>query len=358
MSSFIVNIETVLLPVISVACALLLFGLFVAIGGYSPLEVWILLFKGAFGDAFSIQNTLQRAAPLMMTGLCVAIPARAGLTIIGGEGALVMGALACSAIPYAFELPLNMSGTVIVLSAAALAGGLWIGLAGWMRQFRGINETISSLLLAYVAINVFRHFVEGPMRDPSSLNKPSTFPLHTSQLIGTIGQWDVHWGFAWGILMCICAGVWLGFTSNGFATRVVGGNPRAAGLVGLPTSRLVISACVFGGAAAGLAGGFEVAAVHTTANAAVIAGLGYAGILVSFVARHQPWAVIPVAVVFGGFGAAGSMLQRRLGMPDASVQVLLGFSFVLILAMESLRGRIKWQGFFESIQPPTKTQAM
>jgi simple sugar transport system permease protein len=126
----------------------------------------------------------------------------------------------------------------------------------------------------------------------------------------------------------------------------------------LPTSRLVISACVFGGAAAGLAGGFEVAAVHTTANAAVIAGLGYAGILVSFVARHQPWAVIPVAIVFGGFGAAGSMLQRRLGMPDASVQVLLGFSFVLILAMESLRGRIKWQGFFESIQPPTKTQAM
>jgi len=90
----------------------------------------------------------------------------------------------------------------------------------------------------------------------------------------------------------------------------------------------------------------------------VIAGLGYAGILVSFVARHQPWAVIPVAIVFGGFGAAGSMLQRRLGMPDASVQVLLGFSFVLILAMESLRGRIKWQGFFESIQPPTKTQAM
>jgi ABC-type uncharacterized transport system permease subunit len=355
MTSLQANIEALLLPVFSVVCALLLFGLFVAIGGHSPVEVWLLLFKGAFGDAFSIQNTLQRAAPLMMTGLCVAIPARAGSTIIGGEGALVMGALACSALPYAIDLPLNMSGTVMVLLAAALAGGLWIGLAGWMRQFRGINETISSLLLAYVAINVFLHFVEGPMRDPASLNKPSTFPLHASQLVGTMGQWDVHWGFAWGLVMCTCAGIWLGFTSNGFATRVVGGNPRAAGLVGLPTSRLVISACVLGGAAAGLAGGFE---VHTTANAAVIAGLGYAGILVSFVARHQPWAVIPVAIVFGGFGAAGSMLQRRLGMPDASVQVLLGFSFVLILAMESLRGRINWQRFFESFQSPTKTQVI
>jgi len=358
MTSLQANIEALLLPVFSVVCALLLFGLFVAIGGHSPVEVWLLLFKGAFGDAFSIQNTLQRAAPLMMTGLCVAIPARAGLTIIGGEGALVMGALACSALPYAIDLPLNLAGTVIVLLAAATAGGLWIGLAGWMRQFRGINETISSLLLAYVAINVFRHFVEGPMRDPASLNKPSTFPLHASQLVGTMGQWDVHWGFAWGLVICTCAGIWLGFTSNGFATRVVGGNPRAAGLVGLPTSRLVISACVLGGAAAGLAGGFEVAAVHTTANAAVIAGLGYSGILVSFVARHQPWAVIPVAIVFGGFGAAGSMLQRRLGMPDASVQVLLGFSFVLILAMESLRGRINWQRFFELFQSPTKTQVI
>ena len=358
MTSLQANIEALLLPVFSVVCALLLFGLFVAIGGHSPVEVWLLLFKGAFGDAFSIQNTLQRAAPLMMTGLCVAIPARAGLTIIGGEGALVMGALACSALPYAIDLPLNLAGTVMVLLAAAIAGGLWIGLAGCMRQFRGINETISSLLLAYVAINVFRHFVEGPMRDPASLNKPSTFPLHASQLVGTMGQWDVHWGFAWGLVMCTCAGIWLGFTSNGFATRVVGGNPRAAGLVGLPTSRLVISACVLGGAAAGLAGGFEVAAVHTTANAAVIAGLGYAGILVSFAARHQPWAVIPVAIVFGGFGAAGSMLQRRLGMPDASVQVLLGFSFVLILAMESLRGRINWQRFFESFQSPTKTQVI
>jgi simple sugar transport system permease protein len=105
-----------------------------------------------------------------------------------------------------------------------------------------------------------------------------------------------------------------------------------------------------------LAGGFEVAAVHTTANAAVIAGLGYAGILVSFVARHQPWAVIPVAILFGGFGAAGSMLQRRMGLPDASVQVLLGFAFVFILAMESLHGRIDWRKLLSGMKPSAKAQ--
>jgi simple sugar transport system permease protein len=83
-----------------------------------------------------------------------------------------------------------------------------------------------------------------------------------------------------------------------------------------------------------------VAAVHTSANASLIAGLGYAGILVAFVARHNPWAVMPVAILFGGFGSAGSLLQRRMDVPDASVMVLEGFAFLLILASEALRGRL------------------
>ncbi|MFS2167497.1 ABC transporter permease, partial [Variovorax sp. Varisp62] len=84
------------LPVFAIAAALLLFGLLVAFAGVDPVEVWVTLFKGAFGDWFSWQNTLQRAAPLMLTALCVALPARAGLIVIGGEGSLVLGGLACA----------------------------------------------------------------------------------------------------------------------------------------------------------------------------------------------------------------------------------------------------------------------
>lgn len=334
--------EAVLLPALSLAGAMLLFGVFVAAGGHDPIEAWRLLMVGAFGDAFSIQNSLQRAAPLMLTALCVAIPARAGLTIIGGEGALVVGALACAGLPYIVTPPANWVGSTLLLAAASLAGALWVALAGALREFRGVNETISSLLLAYVATNGFKHLVEGPMRDPASLNKPSTFPLNPGLQIGSIGTLDIHWGLIWGCVACVIAGLWLALTTHGFATRIVGGNARAAGLVGLPIRRLVVTACGLGGACAGLAGGLEIAAVHTAANASVIAGLGYTGILVSFVARHQPLAIIPVAVLMGGFGAAGSLLQRRLGLPDASVQVLLGFAFVLILAMEAARGKLRW----------------
>lgn len=345
------NAIDVLLPVFALATALLLFGVFVWFGGTSPVETWVLLFKGAFGDWYSWQNTLVRAAPLMLTALCVALPARAGLVVIGGEGALVLGGLAAAALPYALPLPGNAIGTLLVCVAGAAAGGLWIALAGALRQYRGVNETISSLLLAYTAIALFKQFVEGPLRDPATLNKPSTRALAEGLRIGTIGGSDVHWGLVLGLLACAALGLWLAFTPRGFALRVVGGNPRAAQLVGLPASALIVLACALGGACAGLAGAIEVAAVHTNANASLIAGYGYAGILVSFIARHNPIAIVPVAILFGGFGAAGSLLQRRLDLPDASVLVLQGIAFVLILASEALRG-LDWRAAAVRFKPP------
>lgn len=336
------TLDDVLLPVAAMLAALLLFGLFVRLGGASPVETWALLFKGAFGDWFSWQNTLTRAAPLMLTALCVALPARAGLVVIGGEGALVLGGLAAAAVPYLVPLPDNLIGTALLCSAGFAVGAAWIALAGALRQYRGVNETISSLLLAYTAIAIFKQLVEGPMRDPATLNKPSTRTLAEGLRIGGIAGADVHWGFVIGVVACLALGIWLAFTARGFSVRVVGGNPRTAQLVGLPASRLILLACALGGGCAGLAGAIEVAAVHTNANASLIAGYGYAGILVAFIARHNPVAIIPVAILFGGFGAAGSLLQRRLGLPDASVQVLQGIAFVLILASEALRG-VDWR---------------
>ena len=117
---------------------------------------------------------------------------------------------------------------------------------------------------------------------------------------------------------------------------------------------IALVAAIVGGAAAGLAGAVEVAAVHTSANASLIAGYGYTGILVAFIARQNPLAIVPVAILFGGFGAAGSLLQRRLGLPDASVQVLQGIAFVLILASEALRN-VDWKAAMTKLRPTQVT---
>jgi ABC-type uncharacterized transport system permease subunit len=151
----------------------------------------------------------------------------------------------------------------------------------------------------------------------------------------------VHWGLGFGIIFCVAMYVLVRHTTHGFALRIVGGNARAARLAGLPVSKLVLAACFLGGAASGLAGMAEVAAVHGNANASLIAGYGYAGILVAFIARQNPLAIIPVAVLLGGISASGGMLQRRLDLPDATVLVLQGIAFLLILASETLYGRLK-----------------
>jgi len=159
--------------------------------------------------------------------------------------------------------------------------------------------------------------------------------------VGHLPGMDVHWGLAYGLVFCAVCYVLVRYTVFGFALRIVGGNVRAARLAGLRVGWLVLMSCALGGAAAGLAGMVEVAAVHGSANASLIAGYGYAGILVSFIARHNPIAVIPVAMLVGGIGASNGLLQRRLDLPDATVLVLQGIAFMVILAAETLYGRYR-----------------
>ncbi|UWE17896.1 ABC transporter permease [Herbaspirillum huttiense] len=339
-------------PALPTLCALagtlLLFVLFLLVQGKPAGEACLLIFQGAFGTLFAWQNTLQRAAPLLLTALCVALPARVGLIVIGGEGALALGGLAAAVMPQLLPALPSLVMLAVMALAAMLAGGLWIALCGGLRQWRGVNETISSLLLSYLAVAVFKHLVEGPLRDPASLNKPSTLPLPDPYLVGSLPGVEVHWGLAWGALACVAAWVFLRHSVSGFAMGVVGGNVRTARLVGLPVNRLILTACALGGAAAGLAGMFEVSAVQGSATSALLAGYGFSGILVAFAARQNPLAIIVCALVIGGVEASGSLLQRRLDLPDATTLVLQGLLFCNLLAWEAITGRLsalklRWQ---------------
>jgi simple sugar transport system permease protein len=212
-----------------------------------------------------------------------------------------------------------------------------------LRVKRGVNETISSLLLTYIGIALLNHFVEGPLRDPESLNKPSTRHIGESNLVGAIPGLDVHWGLVVGIVACLLAYVLMKRTVFGFSASIVGGNPRAARLSGVRVARTVVITCALGGAAAGIAGSFEVAAVHGRANASLVAGYGYAGILVAFLARHDGLMILPVSLFLGGIAASGGLLQRVFGLPDATVSVLQGLLFVVLIASDTLYGRIRWR---------------
>ena len=334
------SIEYILIPGAALVGALAVFGIFVALYGKNPLDLYFYMYYGAFGTAFSWQNTLTRAAPLILTALCTALPAQLGMVIIGGEGALLIGALSATSAALALQGAAPLVVQIAMVIAGMIGGGLWIMLSGGLRQYRGVNETISSLLLVYIALAILNHLVEGPMRDPASLNKPSTREIGAANMIGTIPGTDVHWGLVFGLVAAIAAYILIYHTTFGFAARVAGGNIRAAKIVGLSVGKLILTVCFLAGSCAGLAGMIEVAALQGRTNANLAAGYGFTGILVAFLARQNPLAIIPVAILLGGISASGGLLQRRLGLPDASVLVLQGIIFVFVLASDALYGRI------------------
>lgn len=334
------SIEYILIPGAALVGALAVFGIFVALYGKNPLDLYFYMYYGAFGTAFSWQNTLTRAAPLILTALCTALPAQLGMVIIGGEGALLIGALSATSAALALQGAAPLVVQIAMVIAGMIGGGLWIMLSGGLRQYRGVNETISSLLLVYIALAVLNHLVEGPMRDPASLNKPSTREIGAPNMIGSIPGTDVHWGLVFGLVAAVAAYILIYHTTFGFAARVAGGNIRAAKIVGLSVGKLILTVCFLAGSSAGLAGMIEVAAVQGRTNANLAAGYGFTGILVAFLARQNPLAIIPVAILLGGISASGGLLQRRLGLPDASVLVLQGIIFVFVLASDALYGRI------------------
>jgi len=334
------SIEYILIPGAALVGALGAFGVFVALFGKNPLDLYFYMYQGAFGTWFSWQNTLTRAAPLILTALCTALPAQLGMVIIGGEGALLIGALSATSIALAMPWAPPLAVQIAMVCAGILGGGLWITLAGALRQYRGVNETISSLLLVYIGLAILNHLVEGAMRDPSSLNKPSTREIGAANMIGSIPGTDVHWGLVFGVVAALASYILIYHTVFGFAARVAGGNIRAAKIVGLSVGKLILTICFLAGGAAGLAGMIEVAAVQGRTNANLAVGYGFTGILVAFLARQNPLAIIPVAILLGGISASGGLLQRRLGLPDASVLVLQGIIFVFVLASDALYGRI------------------
>jgi len=331
--------EPSVIPLLAIGAAIATFSLFCAWVGASPWGVFVSIYRAGFGSWHSWQNGLVRAAPLMLCGLATALPARAGIITVGNEGAFVIGGLAATAAGLATTWVPPWLCLLAMTTAGAVGGGIWIALAAGLQHFRGVNAVISSLLLNYIGVAVMLQLVEGPMRDPASLNFPATFAIPETHRLGRIAGSRIHYGLLFGVVACLLGWFLLERTVWGMKAKVVGGNPRAARLVGLSLGRIILTAGFLGGACAGMAGMVEVAAVHGRASQSISAGYGYAGILVAFLARHSPWRVLIVSVVLGAVLASGGSLQRDHELPDATIAVFEGILFLAILASETLYER-------------------
>lgn len=321
----------VILPVASILVAVATAGVLIWIAGASPLDGFVAVFDGAFGNAYAVGVTLVKATTLLLAGLAVGVAYRAGLFNIGAEGQLQMGAVASAATAIYLQpyLP-ALAVTVLAILAGILAGSAWSGLAGLARVVFKANELVTTILLNYIALAIVSILVSGPMAAASATSRESERIAADVQLPKLFAGMPLHAGFI--IAIVVALGVWIFFarTTLGFRLEVLRFNPDAARSQGWSTNRLIVFAMCFAGAFAGLAGAIEVLGVHGRLIDGFSPGYGYLAIGVSFLALHNPVAMILSAIFFGAGITGMSYLQRSLQVPSS---IMFAAQGILILFM-------------------------
>lgn len=323
--------------VVALGCAFGLFAVLLLTKGANPIDVFSAAWTSMFRTQLSVEEIIIKMGPLILAALAVVVPARAGMANVGGEGQVIMGAVAAAGV--ALALGPDSPAAVIIPSmfvAGMVAGAAWAGIAAAMRLLLSVNEAVTTLLLNYVALDVMLYLIYQPWRaDPSG--QPATEELPVQAKLPLLGNTNVNVGIV--IALAAVAVVWalLRFTTWGFRLSVVGGNAEAARRAGLPVAKLLLSALLVGGALAGLAGMVHFAGVEYKLRPGFGAQIGYTAFLASCLARHRPIPVIIACFVFASLTVAGDSLQLDSGLPAATVNILTGLILVAVLGFTASR---------------------
>jgi simple sugar transport system permease protein len=314
------------------AAALAVFALFLLLKGASPAEAFEGMWRSAFGDGDALGETVLRTLPLLMAALAVAVPARAGLFNIGGEGQLLLGAIGAQAMAMLLDGALPSLPTLVLMAVAGMVAGLvWAAIAGGLRVATGMNEAISSLLLNYLAAILLAWLVFEPWKDPNSLGQAYSEELVGGERLPVIWGDRVHAGVLLVAVVPVLLWLVLRYTPWGFKLRVVGGNPEAARRAGLRVGGLGLAAMALGGAIAGLGGMLEVAGVEGRLRPDMLVGFGYIGFLASWLGRHHPLKAIGASAALAAVAVGGNGLKVASGLSGAAVNVLMALVLLAVL---------------------------
>lgn len=323
----------------AVILALLVGSILIVSGGANPIDAYRALFGGAFFDYFGFGATLVKFSPILLAGLAVAIPLRAGLFNIGAEGQIYLGALFCTAAAlYLPEMyaPLHI---LICVLAGALGGALWAAIAGVLKAYRGINEVIVTLLLNYVGINIVSYAASGPMMEVGAPYPYSPEISSALFLPYIMPPTDAHAGAIFAVILALILAFCLKYTTFGFSMVMVGYNPKAARYAGIRVQRQIVLTMMLGGALAGLAGSFEVLGVKYRLFQSFSPGYGFDGIVVAFMAAASPIFVVIAALFYAGLRSGAQFMQRAVGIDSTVVDAIQGLIVLFIAVSLSFRFR-------------------
>jgi len=316
----------------AILVALMIGGFLFLLVGANPFRAYGEMLWGAFGSPDNFSEVLVRATPIILCGLSVGLAGSMLIWNVGAEGQLVIGGIAgawvalflSSSIPAFAVIP-------AMIVAGFLGGALWGLIPGVLRARLGVNEIITSLMLNYVAIFWLEHLYFGPWRDPAGRGFPGTamFPdvAWFPRFFGT----RMHLGLPIGLAAALLLWYLLAHTRWGYEIRVAGSNPRAARYAGIDIQRSILWVMLVSGGVAGLAGLCETAGIHYRLQQGLAVGNGYVGIVVAWLARLRPGAIVVTSILLGALMVGGDQVQIAMQVPSAIGLALQGAILFCVL---------------------------
>ncbi|MGD1884610.1 MAG: ABC transporter permease [Paracoccaceae bacterium] len=329
-------------PILAIFTTIIIASLLAMIAGGNPFAVLGLIIEGAVGSQFAVLETLNRATPLIFTGLAVAVAFRAKFWNIGAEAQLYAGAL-MTVVLGAGTLPWPSFVLLPVLALAAiLSGALVLLIPAILKTRFGVDEVVTTLLFNFIFLLFISMLLEGPLKDPMGMGWPkSPRVLPEARLPRIVEGLRLHWGFGLALISAVV--IWLIQTRSvlGYEIRAVGLNRKAAAFAGIPINLVLVKTALISGGLAALAGFSEVAGVKASLTLDLSPGFGYTGIIVAMLALLNPLGVIVAAIFVAGIFVGADSMSRAAGVPTYLADIMLATALLLmVLAIMLTRFRI------------------
>jgi len=336
-----------LVSLLAILAALFLGGIVIALAGGDPIRSYAHIGRAAFGSWGVFSDTMVKAIPLILVGLACTVAFRMQLWNIGAEGQFFLGAFGASAVVLSGILPEDASRWVyipLMMLAGIAAGALWGFIPGVLKARYNVNEVISTLMLNYIAIAWNNFFIFGVWSE-GGFQMSKTFPRNAwlprladyAREFPALRGLTTHLGLLFGLLAAVVVWYVLYRSRWGYEIRLIGDNPRAARYAGVDIRRNTVLVMMFSGALAGLAGMSEISGVVHRLQGAISPGYGFTGIIIAWLAKLNPFAVVLVSVLFGALILAGREIQ-----PSGIPKMIQGIILVCLIASDFLlRYRIR-----------------
>lgn len=324
--------DAILIKLFAIVLSLILSALFILLLGHNPIGVYYSMFNGAFGTVSRIKDTITIAIPLIVTSVGIMIAFKMKYWNIGAEGQILMGAFTASFFALNFsELPKPLLLTIMFL-AGIIGGGLWALIPAFLKVRFDTNETITTLMMNYIAIKWITFLQYGPWRDPKSMGFPKISNFTDNAVLPKL--FGVHIGWIIAIIIVIIVSSLMSFSKRGYEIAVVGESMDTARYAGMDVKKIILSSIFISGGICGIVGMMEASAVNQTLTSQLSAGYGYTAIITAWLSGLKSFIIVPVSILFAGMTKGGSFIQTAHQIPKSAAEILQSMILFFVIGSE------------------------